>query len=190
MVIRRLVLTLLVASCVICDFKWGGCPKIEYELEQFDVNSYMGIWFEIARSTSTPFEKGNCGKSRYWMNGIDYFMVKNSEVRFMGQIVSEVVKAEKTDNPFRFKLSSTESYIKQFFKRDYQVLNTDYTSFSVVYSCTDFMFYRIEYAWILSRTPDLPQEKYLDLASYLNSKVQIKENSLLRISHDDYYCDF
>jgi len=34
---------------------------------------------------------------------------------------------------------------------DYWVLDTDYETFSVVYSCSGFGFFKMEYAWILSR---------------------------------------
>ena len=35
---------------------------------------------------------------------------------------------------------------------DYRVLDTDYTTYSVVYSCTPFLFFwKTEYIWILTR---------------------------------------
>jgi len=35
----------------------------------------------------------------------------------------------------------------------YWVLSTDYSSYALVFSCTNLVVYRFEYAWILSRTP-------------------------------------
>lgn len=42
----------------------------------------------------------------------------------------------------------------------YWILDTDYTNYSIVYSCEDFLFgaIKLEFAWILSR------EKHLDPA--------------------------
>lgn len=41
----------------------------------------------------------------------------------------------------------------------YWILTTDYTSFSVVYSCTDILrIFHVDYAWILSRSRFLPYE--------------------------------
>lgn len=43
--------------------------------------------------------------------------------------------------------------------RPYWVLTTDYTNFTVVYSCTEmFGVGHIHFAWILSRSPSLPDE--------------------------------
>ena len=45
---------------------------------------------------------------------------------------------------------------------NYDVVDTDYENYSVVYSCTNFLFglYRSEYAWILTRShSDLDPEK-------------------------------
>ncbi|GLD54544.1 apolipoprotein D-like protein [Lates japonicus] len=41
----------------------------------------------------------------------------------------------------------------------YLVLTTDYTTLSVVYSCTDILhLFHVEYAWILGRSRFLPPE--------------------------------
>lgn len=41
----------------------------------------------------------------------------------------------------------------------YWVLSTDYVNYSLVYSCTTFIrLFHVEFAWILSRTPQLNPE--------------------------------
>lgn len=189
MIIRLLLLTLLATSCVICDIRWGGCPAVDYELDKFEVDKYMGTWYEISRSKSIPFEKGDCAQANYSIDQEGNIVVLNSEQR-EGNRVSALGKAQTTDNPFRLKVSFSDSFIGKFFKGDYQVLNTDYSSFTVIYSCTDFLFFRMEYAWILSRTPQLPEEKQADLTSYLNSKVHLNKDSLYFDNQDNDFCGY
>ena len=40
---------------------------------------------------------------------------------------------------------------------DYWVIDTDYTSYTLVYSCSQFLFFNAQYFWILSRTKTLNQ---------------------------------
>lgn len=41
---------------------------------------------------------------------------------------------------------------------DYNVLATDYTTYTSVYSCVNVLGYRMEQAWVLAREPSLSQE--------------------------------
>uniref|UniRef100_A0A4W6DF33 Apolipoprotein D n=1 Tax=Lates calcarifer TaxID=8187 RepID=A0A4W6DF33_LATCA len=48
---------------------------------------------------------------------------------------------------------------KDVLRCPYLVLTTDYTTLSVVYSCTDILrLFHVEYAWILGRSRFLPPE--------------------------------
>ena len=45
----------------------------------------------------------------------------------------------------------------------YNVIETDYSSFALIYSCKDYLFFNVEYAWILSRTRTLDNDKLQNL---------------------------
>uniref|UniRef100_A0A8C3RNJ4 Apolipoprotein D n=1 Tax=Chelydra serpentina TaxID=8475 RepID=A0A8C3RNJ4_CHESE len=52
----------------------------------------------------------------------------------------------------------------------YWVLSTDYENYTLVYSCTTFIWlFHVEYAWILSRTPQLQPETVERLKNLLRS---------------------
>ena len=53
-------------------------------------------------------------------------------------------------NSFRFPVSPVDG--------DYQVLEVDYASYVVVYSCSQILFFKYELGWILTRAPKVSQE--------------------------------
>lgn len=64
----------------------------------------------------------------------------------------------------------------------YWVLTTDYTSLSVVYSCTDILrLFHIEFAWILGRSRFLPPET----VSYAKELLMNEGIDLLRMKNTD-----
>ena len=53
-------------------------------------------------------------------------------------------------NSFRFPVSPVDG--------DYQVLEVDYASYVVVYSCSQILFFKYELGWILTRAPKVSGE--------------------------------
>ena len=41
---------------------------------------------------------------------------------------------------------------------DYEILDTDYDSYAVVYSCSQFLFFKYELGWILTREANVSQD--------------------------------
>lgn len=69
----------------------------------------------------------------------------------------------------------------------YWVLSSDYEGHSLVYGCTDFGLFRMEFAWILSREPTLSEETTEELQSILSS-AGISVNKLVATNQDATYC--
>ena len=74
-----------------------------------------------------------------------YIEVKNTEIQPDGKINQAIGKAYEKGNAY-LKVS----FFWPFYG-DYKVLDTDYTDYSVVYSCSDWWIAHEEFAWILSR---------------------------------------
>ena len=41
---------------------------------------------------------------------------------------------------------------------DYEILDTDYDSYAVVYSCSQFLFFKYELGWILTREAKVSED--------------------------------
>ena len=54
-------------------------------------------------------------------------------------------------------------------------METDHTSYSIVYSCNEILGYKFESAWILSRTPKMTEEKFKEYETKLHQKTGFKE---------------
>ncbi len=185
---KLICIILALAAVARCDFQWGGCPSYKRNMENFDINKYTGKWFEIAREKTTPFQKGDCTTAQYSLNEDGSVKVVNSELLPNGSYQSVTGKATTTSDPFRLKVSFSDNLFGKLFKGDYQVVETDYESYSVVYSCTDLLFARIEYYWILSRTNHIESEKTVGLLKVLSEKVNVSVDSLRFNNQEKGYC--
>ena len=67
------------------------------------------------------------------------------------------------------------------------MLSTDYDSYSLVYSCTDLGVLHVEFAWIMSRQPTMPEETLEDLHSTLSS-IGVRVDKLITTNQDAEYC--
>lgn len=150
---------LLVAMAIFgLAFGLGGRTTEKYEpMNNFNIDRYMGRWYEIAR-TDNRFERG-----------LDYVTAEyipqdNGKVKVVnrgydqrkGRLQESIGKAKTTDVKGRLRVS-----FFMFFYSDYDILalgeNYDW---ALVGSGKNYL-------WILSRTPTLPEaqlENILDIA--------------------------
>merc|ERR1712156_165367 len=149
---------------VVCDY--GALP----EMDSFDAPSYMGTWYGIARSTNMPFQPDawTCTTAQY--SELDeetgIFKVHNtSQSRWGGPRfgIKGHVTCPAEENVANQCVVNFWPW-KTYTRGNYYVLETDYTSYSMVYNCeTDDM----AYLWILSRSPTMDA----DLLSQLEAKA-------------------
>jgi len=120
----------------------------------FDVNKYLGTWYEIARFNH-KFEKGLVGvTATYSFRKDGKIKVKNSGFKgsLDGEKSNAIGKAKITnsDVPSKLKVS-----FFLFFYGDYFVLELDKNyKWAVVGSSSD------KYLWVLSRTPQMEESLY------------------------------
>ena len=63
---------------------------------------------------------------------------------------------------------------------DYRVVDTDYSSYSIVYSCSDILgVAKCENVWILSRDEELSQDKFKEALNTISERVPWYELSNL-----------
>lgn len=175
--IKIVLIAICLAAICNCESSWGSCPNFKYELDSFNLREYLGKWYEIARHKSTPFQKGDCTTAEYSLKENGNVKVLNSEW-INGEKSFAEGEANTTSDPFRLQVRFGDSFIAKLFKGDYRVVDTDYKSYSLVYSCTDFFFGKFYFVWILSREPTLPEVTYQRLLSQIETKFGISRDQL------------
>ena len=211
---KRSKLKLCLGACGICALItviiWGililnaePCPDHIRPMPTFDVQKYKGTWYELYRVKATNYgQSGNCTVAKYG-NHPDGISVWNME--WFGQ------KPDQTTNDIRGKAYQPDGKsgalkvkFDNFFipEAPYNVINTDYNSFSLVYSCSLALgFKKYEFLWFLTRNPietgtqqfktwstraiaeimlkfktDKPEnKKYIDTDNYLLAPMQGKK---------------
>lgn len=134
-----------------CAMKESNGGHLRQTVRPFDLNRYLGKWYEIARF-DVSFEKGlEYATAEYSLRPDGMVKVLNSGTNGKGVREEAVGKAKIPDakNPSHIKVS-----FFWIFYADYLILDLDQEnySYSLVGSKSD------KYLWILSRTPSLPKE--------------------------------
>nr|XP_012304394.1 apolipoprotein D [Aotus nancymaae] len=147
-------------------FHLGKCPTPPVQ-ENFDVNKYLGRWYEIEKIPTT-FEKGRCIQANYSLMENGNIKVLNRELRYDGTV--NQIEGEAT----QVNLTEPAKLGVKFFwlmpSAPYWVLATDYENYALVYSCTNLIqLFHVDYAWILGRNSYLPPETVAFLKNILTS---------------------
>ena len=139
-------MTLALLNSVQAGFNWGWCPDMSTKAS-FDLNQYTGVWYEQKRDKSILYEYGDCVQAGYSRRSDGLIDVHNSQFNGFSNSLDDVKGTAECDG--------AKCLVGFFLWRngDYQIIDTDYTNYSVVYSCaTVFFFFRYETVWALTRT--------------------------------------
>jgi len=172
------------ANCQIVTWFDGGCPKVTTK-ENFDIVPYMGKWYELEKYPNT-FQKGDCGFAQYVLQDDGIVAVNNTEKKPDGTRGTAIGQARKDPQ------STIPGHLQVRFSKwapwgKYWVLDTDYKSFSVVYSCTSYVINRVEFLWILGRAPALDADTRSNISSLLKN-FKIDESKLRITDHSKDKC--
>lgn len=162
-------LILLFNSC-------ASIPQKAKALENFDVNRYLGTWYEIARF-DFRFERDIDNVSaQYSLNKDGNVNVLNSGYKYKKE------KWEKANGRAKFRGSKDIAALKvSFFGPFYAAYNVIALDENYKYALVAGK--NLKYLWILSRTKDIPEEiktNYLKIAQ----QIGYDTSKLIWVKHD------
>lgn len=142
-----------------------GLPDGVDPVKNFDLNRYMGKWFEIARFDHS-FERGLSKVTA------EYTLLDNGEVSVLNRGFSKKKNEWKDANGIAYLVSSSDvGYLKVSFFRpfyaSYVIIDIDLENYNYALVCGP----NRSFLWILSRTPVLSpsiKEKLIKKARDLN----------------------
>ena len=106
------------------------------------------MWYEIYRDAKTPFESdGVCVTATYGLNQDGSLSVYNHMLNKVDNSIDDIkgrATCEGSEGQCEVKFNF-------FATGDYRVISTDYDTYSLVYSCTNYLYFKNEYVWILSK---------------------------------------
>lgn len=159
------------------------CPEVKV-VENFRLDDYMGIWYEYAKYPFV-FEIGKkCMFARYEKIADDMVSVTNAAVNRLTDESSNITGKAKVISSGALAVVFPRSTNQNFNKANYLVLGTDYTSFVVVYSCSNFTpIAHTKIVWILTRDRN-PSESAISAAKKVMQDNQLSQTFLMETVQD------
>ncbi|XP_059183291.1 gamma-glutamyl hydrolase-like [Centropristis striata] len=159
------VLLLTAAAADSQSFHPGKCPQPSVQ-KDFNMTRYLGTWYEI-EILPAVFERGKCVQSTYSLLADGTVKVRHIQLLSNDKrnSIDGVVKVLNSSQPAFLGVS----FFKGVPDSPYVVLSTDYESYSLVYSCSDYFGLHVDFAWVLSRTRTLSEHVIRQLHDGLTS---------------------
>ncbi|XP_018018424.1 apolipoprotein D-like [Hyalella azteca] len=146
------VLLLAVAGLTNAYLDQGLCPDFQ-NIAAFEIPPYLGRWYEAHRYPA-GFEEGNtCVTADYGAIDDTTISVTNNANLPDGTLDTIVGTGTATGVPGQLIVQFPGEPVGF-----YNVLATDYETYSSVYSCSQIGEFRDQYAWVLSRTEEMPAD--------------------------------
>ncbi|XP_046353923.2 apolipoprotein D-like [Haliotis rufescens] len=138
------------------------CPDVPVQ-GNFSLTSYLGTWYEDERFFAVYEIGAECAQANYSMKANGHVRVLNSGT---GRSIEGDAYAPDPSEPAKL-------LVKFFWWQrpgNYWVVETDYSNYSVVYSCIDLYFMHLDTAWLLTRTRDgVPDDMKNDIYGRLTA---------------------
>ncbi|XP_046637739.1 apolipoprotein D-like [Daphnia pulicaria] len=162
-----LAMFLMAIELINCQtLNMGRCPTVEVK-KDFDLAKYAGTWYENTKNRRYWFimDSGlKCASETYTLEGNDTIIVHNK-----GQRILPIY-----ENTNRNVVSPQDV--------PYWVLDTDYTNYAVVWSCSVRARVNAQITWILTRAIK-PDPSVLRTAMDVLSRNGLGRTSMIPTSH-------
>ena len=132
--------------------------------KDFKPEKFSGLWYELSRSKFIPFNKGDFTTWEFTPNADGSMKVTLSTKLKDGKTVTSDAIATKLLNA-KYSLTG-QGWFRRSFPNDINVVQTDYHTYAILISKPSFSFWRMPYAYILTRKPDL-ERSYIRHLNYI-----------------------
>jgi len=161
------------ASCSAQFTTYGSCPNF-HVVAPFDLQRYLGTWYEYARYDTSFQKDARCVSAEYSDEsseegpqiGVINKSIKEGRDTYSNS-TGEAVFSEPDNPSLPAKLIvnfDRQPWYTRFTRTNYNVVYTDYSNMAVVYACNSrFIFWKREFLFILTRER-FPDTSFIELA--------------------------
>ncbi|TNV78151.1 hypothetical protein FGO68_gene14548 [Halteria grandinella] len=162
----------------------GQCPSPALKTP-FDATKYVGLWWEQARDSTMPWESNDCQQARYALNADGTVAVHNSQYNPNTDQVEDATAVATFDG--------AQGQVKFFWYApagDYRVIDTDYETFALVYSCSSYYVAKSEYIWVLTREQNPDESVIFNALQTLKARVPDYDQTQVRRTKQGGSCKY
>ncbi|XP_064105566.1 apolipoprotein D-like [Macrobrachium nipponense] len=126
--------------------------------DDFDPVKYQGVWFAV-QSVPNEYENAkSCNTMNYTWHDDRIVSVGrglNEEGKKIKQVTEIMEEFELREPPHPAYMTVIAAGVPE---SPYEIVSTDYVTFSCVHSCLEYFGFKAEFLWVLGRTPHIPRE--------------------------------
>ncbi|XP_034934745.1 apolipoprotein D-like [Chelonus insularis] len=148
----------------------GPCPHVKV-VQNFNVEKFMGLWFELSRSLPNTYEPGTeCVTYNYTVDSYDFIRIVARQFSSETRIESQYIGNATIDVESCAHMKPCGKMKVAYLRPDgttiigpLWVLAIDYNSFAVLWSCTEHNngLAHSRRAWVISKMPH-PPDSYIE----------------------------
>ena len=140
-----LIFTSALAAFTSATASWGRCEEVTLQ-KNFKLESHTGLWYEQLRDKHFWQEQRNCGESFYSQEATN----DSVYIRFSDNRTHQWEQFTGAGNCWGAHCTIQYNFFLP--ELDYRILDTDYDTYSIIYSCRSILgVAKKEYIWVLTR---------------------------------------